>query len=120
MDLSHGGGAWHDCLYFADAGVVAQVVWELPPAWWETKDAAERPRLHAYKTARAPEPATWPEDAKDQPLQVPVQVPRQFAEQVIALAEREEQRRRDGERLGAECIATGAVRGRESVTGRGR
>lgn len=119
MDYIHGGGAWYDCLYLPDQGLVCQVLWKLE---FLTKpggatQAQEIARMYAYhdslEHALANRP---PESAEGKRAPEEILLPTEFVQRIVVLAKQTEQQRAMSQNLGGECVANGFV-GEESSVG---
>lgn len=118
MDFSHGGGAWYDCLFLPDAGVVAQVIWERDPA---QPLGPERPRMYVYRSTleAARQPPYRGENApaaRRDPE--PLRIPREFAARIVALADDTAELHARSLQLASECIASRTTGDRDSVGAR--
>lgn len=118
---SHGGGAWHDCLYLPDAGVMCTVEWQwqLPAGAGASSSGAtwqQTPRLHARhvdfaaELARRPAGSTW----SDRPPE-PVAIDAELARRVVALAELTAQQADLAGSLGARVLGGEALGGPDST-----
>jgi hypothetical protein len=119
MDLIHGGGMWHDCLYLPDEGIVCQVVWRDENRPGGGLPWREFPRAYAYRSRiddRLARDARAPLDGQRAPEEI--RIPAAVASEIVALADLADRERDMGERLGAQCVADVIVGGRESVQGR--
>ena len=115
LDLMHGGGAWHDCLFLPQAHVVVQVVWEWSPPGWD-----RLPRVYAYRGAiEAPTDDAARRELAAQPPPETVRIPRDLADRFVELARIEEERRAAGFELGARCVTSRLVGDEASVKPRG-
>lgn len=115
LEFNHGGGAWYDCLYLPDAGIVAHVVWETD---WKSPTLENHARLYAYRStlddARS-HPLNSEKSAEAQRSPEPIRIPRAIADRIIELADRTEQLHTTSLQLATECLGDRVVGDESSV-----
>jgi hypothetical protein len=121
MDYIHGGGAWYDCLYLPDQGLVCQVLWngELVTKPGEANHMRDTARMYPYhdslEHALANRPQNSPE-SKRAPEEI--LLPTEFVQRIVELVERTEQQRAMSQQLAGECVANGFLGDESSVGAR--
>ncbi|MCB9876969.1 MAG: hypothetical protein H6835_05130 [Planctomycetes bacterium] len=118
MDLVHGGGRWHDCLFLPDAGVVCWINFgsELAPAG-DGLALLDTATLFAHHSTLEHELALRPPGSKHgDEAPEPVALDARLAARIVALADLQRQHQQAAAALAADGIAAG-VFGNEASLG---